>query len=243
MWDERYRGDDYFYGTQANDFLARQYAEIPPGEVLCLAEGEGRNAVFLAEQGYQVTAVDASAVGLQKAVKLAAKRGVHITTIHADLADFDIGINRWSGIVSIFCHLPPSLRQLIHSRLADALLPGGVLLLEAYTPAQLHFGTGGPPVAEMMMDSEILRAEIPGLSFRHLLEQQREVIEGEGHTGRAAVVQAIAVKDSRRFAMSANRGNALHKVRYVETGGGEVSGDCRLCVPMIQNDADEPEQN
>jgi SAM-dependent methyltransferase len=243
MWDERYRGENYFYGTGPNDFLARHYGEIPAGEVLCLAEGEGRNAVFLAEQGYQVTAVDASAVGLQKATRLAAQRGVSITTVHADLADFDPGTARWSGIVSIFCHLPAPLRQEVHGRLADALGAGGVLLLEAYTPAQLQFGTGGPPVADMMMDREILRSEIPGLSFRHLQELEREVIEGEGHTGHAAVVQAIAVKDNRRFAISANRGNALHKVRYVESGGGEVSGDCRLCVPLVHDDGEKPEHS
>lgn len=107
MWDERYCGDEYFVGTQVNDFLARHCAEIPSGEVLCLAEGKGRNTVFLAEPGYQSAAVDASAVSLQKAVKLASKRAVQITTIHADLADFadfDFGINRWRGIVSIFCH-------------------------------------------------------------------------------------------------------------------------------------------
>lgn len=239
MWDERYYGDNYFYGTRPNDFLTQHYAEIPQGEVLCLAEGEGRNAVFLAEKGYQVTAVDASVVGLQKADRLAAERGVTITTIHADLADFDLGTERWAGIVSIFCHLPPQLRQAIHARLAEALVPGGVLLLEAYTPAQLQFGTGGPPAADMMMNRELLRAEIPGLSFRHLQELERDVIEGEGHTGHAAVVQVIAVKDNRRFAVSANRGNAQHKVRYVESGGGEVSGDCRLCVPMVQDDAGE----
>lgn len=243
MWDERYGGEGYFYGTQANDFLARHYTEIPAGEVLCLAEGEGRNAVFLAEQGYQVTAVDASMVGLSKAAKLAAQRGVAINTVHADLADFDLGKARWSGIVAIFCHLPPALRQLVHAQLAEALAPGGVLLLEAYTPQQLTFNTGGPPSAELMMNREILRAEIPGISFRHLQEVERDVIEGVGHTGRASVVQAIAVKDDRRFAVSANRGSAVHRMRYVESGGGgETSGECRVCAPVVPGKSDENEE-
>ena len=237
MWDERFSTEEYFYGTQPNDFLKQNYRAIPPGEVLCLAEGEGRNAVFLAEQGYQVTAVDASSAGLEKARKLAAERGVQIHTIHADLADYDPGQERWSGIVSIFCHLPTDIRRQLHGRLADALLPGGVLLLEAYTPAQLAFKTGGPPMADMMMSKEILKEEIPGLSFRYLLETERDVSEGRGHTGHAAVVQAIATRDNRRFAVSANRGKAIHKMRYVESGGGEASGDCRLCVTMVTDES------
>lgn len=243
MWDERFSDDGYFYGTQPNDFLKHNYQVIPPGKVLCLAEGEGRNAVFLAEQGYQVTAVDASAVGLRKAQQLAEKRGVQINTIHADLAEYDPGQETWAGIVSIFCHLPPDIRRRLHGALADALLPGGVLLLEAYTPAQLQFKTGGPPVAEMMMNKEILKEEISGLSFRHLQEVERDVIEGKGHTGHAAVVQVIATRDNRRFAVSANRGKAVHKMRYVESGGGEASGDCRLCVPMVTDDSPEPDKD
>ncbi|ALO45727.1 SAM-dependent methyltransferase [Pseudohongiella spirulinae] len=243
MWDERFSDDSYFYGTQPNDFLKYNFHTIPQGEVLCLAEGEGRNAVFLAEQGYQVTAVDSSAVGLKKARQLATDRGVQIKTIEADLAEFDPGQQRWSGIVSIFCHLPPDIRRQLHGRLAEALLPGGVLLLEAYTPAQLQFKTGGPPVADMMMSREILKEEISGLSFRHLQETERDVIEGIGHTGHAAVVQAIATRDNRRFAVSANRGKAVHKMRYVESGGGEASGDCRLCVPMVTDDSTETDKD
>lgn len=198
MWDKRYDTDDFVYGTEPNDFLAQHYQEIPAGRVLCLAEGEGRNAVFLARQGYQVTAVDASATGLAKAAKLAEQQGVELEIIHADLAGFDPGIEKWEGIVSIFCHLPPSVRQNVHARLAAALKPGGVLLLEAYTPAQLQFGTGGPPDAEMMMNRERLCNEIQGLTFRYLQETERDIIEGKGHTGRGAVVQAIAIKDNRR---------------------------------------------
>lgn len=243
MWDERFSEDTYFYGTQPNDFLKLNVASIPRGEVLCLAEGEGRNAVFLAGQGYEVTAVDSSPVGLKKAQQLAAEHGVHINIVQADLADYDPGHERWSGIVSIFCHLPPDIRRRLHSTLPDALIPGGVLLLEAYTPDQLKFKTGGPPVADMMMSKEILKEEMPGLSFRHLQEIERDVIEGKGHTGHAAVVQAIATRDNRRFAVSANRGKAVHKMRYVESGGGEASGDCRLCVPMVTDDSTETDKD
>ena len=110
MWDERYNTEEYAYGKAANNFLEENYTAIPKGNVLSLAEGEGRNAVFLARQGYTVTAVDASQVGLNKAKKLAEEHGVTIELVHADLADFDLGENRWDGIVSIFCPLPSALR-------------------------------------------------------------------------------------------------------------------------------------
>ncbi len=192
MWDQRYSDDDYFYGTAPNDFLAANAGRIPHGPVLCLAEGEGRNAVHLAGLGYRVTAVDSSAAGLRKAERLARERGVTLECVHADLADYDLGTARWAGIVSIFAHLPPPLRRQVHAAIPRALRPGGILLLEAYTPAQLDHGTGGPPVAELMMDAASLREELQGLVFEHLAEREREVVEGKGHRGTGAVVQAIA---------------------------------------------------
>ena len=111
MWDERYSPDEYVYGKAPNQFLEENYNAIPKGKVLSLAEGEGRNAVFLAKQGYSVTAVDASQVGLSKAKKLAEENGVELELIRGDLVDFDIGENKWDGIVSIFCPLPSALRK------------------------------------------------------------------------------------------------------------------------------------
>lgn len=193
MWDTRYGYDGYFYGTDPNDFVAKHYHRLPEhGRVLCLADGEGRNSVFLASHGFDVTAVDQSAVGLEKATRLARERGVVITAIQADLAQWPLGAQDWDAIVAIFCHLPPSIRRHVHEQIPGALKPGGVLLLEAYTPAQLAFGTGGPPYAELMLTADILTAELPPLVFDHLLETERQIIEGSGHTGRGAVVQAIA---------------------------------------------------
>jgi len=195
MWDERYTSETYVYGTEPNRFLAENTQRLPKGKVLCLAEGEGRNAVHLARAGYQVTAVDASEVGRAKALKLAEKHKVTIDYQLADLACFDLGIEQWDGIVSIFCHLPPALRQSVHQRLVRALKSNGVLLLEAYTPNQLKLGTGGPKEANMMMSVESLEKELKPLHFRHLLELQRDVMEGSAHTGPGAVVQAIAIKE------------------------------------------------
>jgi SAM-dependent methyltransferase len=193
LWDERYGAAGYYYGAEPNDFLREHCGVIRPGgAVLCLAEGEGRNAVFLAALGYAVVAVDQSFVGLQKAERLAASKGVRITTIQADLADYRIEPDRWDGIVSIFCHLPRPLRAEIYRQVLPGLKPGGLFLLEAYTPEQLRYGTGGPPTADLLVRLEDLRNELDGLALIHAMERERVVMEGRGHSGLSAVVQVIA---------------------------------------------------
>lgn len=167
---------------------------MPPGDVLCLAEGEGRNAVFLARRGHRVLAVDASAVGLAKAAQLAEEHGVRIETLTADLADLVIEPGRWDAIVSIFCHVPPPIRRTLHRQAVAGLRPGGLFVLEAYTPAQLEFRTGGPPTVELLMTLADLREELAGLEFLQALEIERDVVEGRLHTGRGAVVQIVARK-------------------------------------------------
>ena len=194
MWDDRYTTEEYVYGTKPNDFLVSVIDRIPRGHVLCLAEGEGRNAVFLAKQGCAVLAVDSSPVGLAKAVKLAQANKVRIETLVADLANLTIEPERWDAVISIFCHVPSGVRRELHRKVAGGLRSGGVLVLEAYTPAQLKLGTGGPPSEDMMMTLSSLRHEFDGLVFKHAVELERDVIEGKLHTGRGAVVQLVAVK-------------------------------------------------
>jgi len=194
-WNERYAQEGYLYGTEPNGFLKENFQQIPKGKVLFLAEGEGRNAVFLSRQGYEVSAMDSSSVAIEKAGKLAHKNGVSITTHVADLNDFDLGQEQWDGIVSVFCHLPPPLRQVVHAKIVRALKTGGVFLAEAYTPKQLEFKTGGPPVKELLVDLPMLRKELKGLRFIHALETEREIHEGKFHFGKGAVVQVIAMKD------------------------------------------------
>jgi 2-polyprenyl-3-methyl-5-hydroxy-6-metoxy-1,4-benzoquinol methylase len=194
MWDERYSDPEYVYGTAPNTFLADVVDQIPKGKVLSLAEGEGRNAVFLAEQGHKVLAVDASVVGLSKAQRLADQRGVTIETRVADLANFAIEPDSWDAIVSMFCHLPSGIRSSVHHKIVAGLKPGGVLVLEAYTPEQLLLKTGGPAAADLTMNLTMLKKELEGLRFIHARELERDVIEGKFHTGRGAVVQVVAVK-------------------------------------------------
>jgi len=195
MWDLRYSNAEYVYGTTPNEFLVSVADQIPRGKVLSLAEGEGRNAVYLSELGCKVLGVDTSAVGLSKAQRLAEERGVTIETRVANLADFHIEPDSWDAIVSIFCHLPSGIRSSVHHKVVAGLRPGGVFVLEAYTPTQLKLKTGGPPTADMTMTLKLLRTELAGLRFIHARELEREVIEGKFHTGRGAVVQVVAVKD------------------------------------------------
>lgn len=198
MWDQRYDEEGYAYGTAPNEFLKSEYCQIPAGgRVLCLAEGEGRNAVFLAKKGYAVTAVDQSSVGLEKAKKLAAAHGVEISTVIADLADYDLGHELWDGIVSIAAHVPPSLRKKIHAQAVNSLRRGGVFILEAYTERHLEMdGVGGPPPSqkELFMSLDELKSELNGLDFLVGAEVERDISEGKYHQGDSAVVQIVACK-------------------------------------------------
>ena len=197
MWDQRYQENKPVYGEAANDFLAEQVGLLRPGTCLCLAEGQGRNAVWIAEQGFAVTAMDQSSVGMAKAAELAAARGVALETAVGDLAEFDLGLGKWDNIVSIFGHLPSPLRRDVHRRVVEALRPGGIFLLEAFTPDQLATeGTGGPADPDMLLTIAKLRAELPELEVVFAREIVRPVNEGDYHKGDCAVVQFIARKGS-----------------------------------------------
>lgn len=192
FWDNRYATPGYVYGTGPNEFLAAVSDQIPAGPVLCLAEGEGRNAVHLARRGHAVTAVDQSAVGLAKARALAERNGVSLTTQIADLSAYVIPPRVWSGIVVIFVHLPPDLRATVLAQAVAGLRPGGLLVLECYSPAQLAFDTGGPRDVTLLPTLAALRTELAGLELLHGQELERDIREGDGHTGHGAVVQVLA---------------------------------------------------
>lgn len=191
FWDDKYAGEDFVYGVAPNDFLRAVAHHIPPGRVLCLAEGEGRNAVYLAELGYEVLAVDQSHVGLTKATRLATARNVKIETLVTDLADFQFPEGAFSAVVSIWCHVPKTLRVHLHASVRKALRASGVVVLEAYRPPQLRFATGGPPVADLMMDLAEVQKELVGFDWILAQEAERDVYEGKGHHGRSATIQLL----------------------------------------------------
>jgi len=194
MWNERYSIPEYVYGTEPNDFVAAQVGKIPMGRVLEIGAGEGRNSVFLAQQGYEVTSVDQSSVGLEKARKLAEQKGVKIVTVEANLHDYEIEPEAWQGIVATFLHLPVGLRRRVLKHCAHGLAKGGVLILEAFTPSQLKYDTGGPKDPLELYTLEDLRADLVGLNIELGEELERNVSEGKRHTGKAAVVQVVARK-------------------------------------------------
>ncbi|MFT3917344.1 MAG: methyltransferase domain-containing protein [Anaeromyxobacteraceae bacterium] len=191
-WDERFSKDGYLYGTQPNRWLEAQAARLAPGgRVLCLGEGEGRNAVYLAGRGHRVDAVDSSPVGLAKARALAEDHRVTIATTVADLAVHEPDERAYDTVVLVYVHLPPTLRPAVHARAAAALRKGGLLVLEAFTPAQLAFTSGGPKQPDWLFTAAMLREDFPGLAWDPLLEEELELDEGPGHRGRAAIVRGV----------------------------------------------------
>jgi SAM-dependent methyltransferase len=196
MWDERYAREGFAFGDQPNDFLRSQEERIRAGgmRALCLGEGHGRNAIWLAKLGLKVTAVDLSAVGLSKAVEWASQSGLELSAVQADLREWEIQPDSWDLIVSIFCHMPSEIRAHVHRGVVRGLASGGVFILEAYTPSQIGRGTGGPPDPDMLPTAALLAAELEGLEVLESREITRNVLEGRSHTGISDVVQFVAQK-------------------------------------------------
>ncbi len=191
-WDERFAGEEYLYGTAPNRWLEAQAARFKPGSrILSLGEGEGRNGVWLATQGHRVEAVDGSSVGLEKARRLAAARGVMIQTNVAELDQFLPAPGAYDALVLIFVHLPPPLRAVVFPRAQAALAPGGVILLEVFTPRQLAFNSGGTRQVEALYEPEAVRLAFPGITWEVLREEEIDLDEGPLHRGKAAVLRGL----------------------------------------------------
>jgi SAM-dependent methyltransferase len=196
MWDQRYSEEGFAYGSEPNDFLVAAVEFLPPnGTILCLGEGEGRNAVYLAERGHHVVAVDSSAVGLAKAASFARHRGVVLRTEKADLADYTIPPFSYDGIISIFCHLRPEVQAKVHAQIYQGLRPGGIFILEGFSKKQIEFDSGGPKDEALLMDLDTLKQELSALKLRHTVERERVIHEGKYHDGRSAIIQVIGVKE------------------------------------------------
>lgn len=196
FWNQRYSGDRFFYGTAPNAFLAAQAQRLQPGQqVLAVADGEGRNGVWLARQGLEVTAVDFSPVAVEKARSLAGQYGVSVRHEVGDLFEWAWPENRYDAVVAIFIQfVAPAQRQDLNRLMLRALKPGGLLILQGYRPKQLEYGTGGPSSAENLYTSETLRQEFAAMEILHLAEHDDEICEGEGHCGMSALVDLVARK-------------------------------------------------
>lgn len=195
-WDARFAGAQYHYGTEPAAFVARSLWRIAPGaRVLSVAEGEGRNAVCLAGQGARVTAVDGSAVALAKARDLATARGVTIATELADLAQWRWPQAEYDAVLAAFIQFaPPALRAAIFAGMAQALRPGGLLLVHGFATRQPGYGTGGPGQLDQLYTLDLLHAAFPRWVVLHQADYDADLDEGEGHRGRAALIDFVARK-------------------------------------------------
>jgi cyclopropane fatty-acyl-phospholipid synthase-like methyltransferase len=204
IWDERYSSEGYFYGTEPNAFLVSQRALLRPGmRCLAVADGEGRNGVWLAQQGLEVLSVDASHVAQAKAKKLAQQRGVAMLFEQVDLLQWDWpllssvegGEDNFDVVVAIFIQFVTSpQREQLFASIKRCLKPGGLLLLQGYTPRQLDYGTGGPSQAGNLYTEAMLRKEFADMDILRLREHDSVIREGSGHSGMSALIDLVARK-------------------------------------------------
>jgi SAM-dependent methyltransferase len=195
MWDERYQTPEYIFGDQPCQWLIMNQHRLPQsGKALALGDGEGRNGVFLAELGFEVTSVDLSEVGLSKARDLASKRGVTIQTVRADLEHYEIEAGSQDLIVSIYCHLPDAIRQLVHERAEVALKPGGLFILEAFHHSQLKYQSGGPKTTDLLYDLDALLGDFQTLQILEAFDGLCYLDEGARHSGIGHIVRLVIQK-------------------------------------------------
>ncbi len=196
FWDDRYATEDYIFGTAPNVFLASQAALIRPGmRALAVADGEGRNGVWLAEQGVSVHAIDVSPFALEKARKLAAERGVTLETGQADVVNWSWPQAAYDLVAAIFIQFaPPPERDRVIAGIRRSLKPGGLLILQGYTPKQVELATGGPSNPANMYTAELLREWFGDWHILHLAEHESFISEGSHHHGMSALIDLVAKK-------------------------------------------------
>jgi SAM-dependent methyltransferase len=193
-WDARYADEGFLFGTEPNAFLVAHRHLIPPGgRVLCVADGEGRNSVWLAAQGLSVDAFDASPVGVAKAHRLASERGVELRADVASVDDWPWPEGAYDAVAAIFVQFaPPPMRRRMFARILRALRPGGVLLLEGYALGQLAHRTGGPRIPDQLYTERQLRAELSAFAIEALRAYEDDLDEGRRHSGRSALIDVVA---------------------------------------------------
>ncbi len=193
-WNRRYAGSEFLFGTEPNAWL-REHAGVLPsgGRILCVADGEGRNSVWLAQSGFEVDAFDVSDRAVAKARAFAERERVSVNFSVADVGGFDWPNAACDGVVAIFVQFAdPPTRARLFERMVGSLKPGGVLILQGYTPKQLEYRTGGPPILSHLYTRELLEAAFADLSIIELRDYEADVQEGQGHSGRSALIGLVA---------------------------------------------------
>ena len=196
MWDQRFSGDDYLFGREPNEYLRSKAPQLPSGgSVLCVADGEGRNSVWLAKQGLDVRAFDISEVGVAKARLLASEAGVSVDYTVADCEQYDWAAQCHDGVVAVFIQFAdPEMRERLFANMVHALKSGGVLILQGYTPKQLEYKTGGPGQLSHLYTADLIREAFTDLCIVELIEYEAELNEGARHAGRSALLGLVATK-------------------------------------------------
>jgi SAM-dependent methyltransferase len=193
-WNQRFSAPEYIFGTAPNAFVASKADLLRPGQrALCVADGEGRNSVWLAGQGLEVSAFDISPVGVDKARRLAEQRGVRVACEVASVYDWRWPEAQFDLVAAVFVQFAdPAMRSFMFERMARCLKPGGLVLIEGYTPKQLEYGTGGPSKLENLYTAELLRASFAGFEILELREYEAELEEGSRHAGMSALIDFVA---------------------------------------------------
>ena len=194
FWDERYSSIGFVYGTEPNIFFKDELDKLKTGNILLLGEGEGRNAVYAAANGWNVDAVDFSIIAKEKALKLAEENSVGINYEITDLSEYKPKSNYYDTAAIIFLHLNPKIRSGVHSKVVDSLKPGGTLILEVYEKEQLGKDSGGPQNIDMLYSKEELRNDFVNMNILVLKKKIITLNESNQHNGEAVVQRLIAVK-------------------------------------------------
>ncbi len=194
FWDQRYQAEGYLFGREPNAFVKSQAHLFGPGQdVLSVADGEGRNGVFVARQGARVTSVDFSAAALEKARSLAGEFNVDVNFKQQDIFDWDGAAGAYDIVLAIFIQFaPPEKRTVLFNNIKRQVKPGGLVLIQGYRPEQISYKTGGPPQVENMYTSDLLRSAFSDFEIQHLEEHDSIVEEGSGHSGMSALIDMIA---------------------------------------------------
>ena len=193
-WDERYSQEEYVYGVEPNVFFAEQIDRLNAGTIILPCDGEGRNGVYAASNGWIVNAFDTSIEGRNKALQLAYRQKVNLNYIIEDAAKVDFRKSSADVVAFIFSHLPAPIRKQIHAKAITWLKPGGRIILELFNPLQLHNNSGGPKDISMLCTEEILLEDFATLEIELLMKVQTELNEGKYHEGKADVFRYVGVK-------------------------------------------------
>lgn len=194
FWDSRYRNRDYIYGRMANNYFREQVKKNKPGRLLCLCEGEGRNAVYAAYSGWQVVATDFSEIAKEKAMTLAREKNVSLEYLVCDIVDYNFEKEKFDYVALIHCHFTPQIREEIFRKIIEAVRPGGGIIFEGFSTEQLGRNSGGPSEAEKLYTIEEVKRLLPDFEFEELYQTEFRMNEGLYHIGMANIIRFMAYK-------------------------------------------------